>query len=160
MNFCSYFVLNINEKGKQYILAEGTEIQFKREFCCRANPFISPNLRSSASAGLPMTSKFSHTYVDSDGKTMWVFNNAMVKDFNWDRDVEKIIKIVPYVPPKTEKEKIQEKFDNGTAMKYIWFDTIVYIMCLMFSLFFYEWYIGWIGGTIIYYFVCKEKLSK
>ena len=149
MNCFNYFVLN----GVKY--GNGTKIQFKPDFYKR-----------NASCGLfvgyqytkPKPSVFLAILV-VDGKTSWRFNNCIIDDLVWDRDVEAIVEPVYYII-KTDKDKIKEKKEQGRAWEYIWPGTIVYILSMLFITIFNERVWGWIAATILYKNYCYEQLSK
>ena len=153
----NYFVVTNRKTGESTSYATGSKFLFKKEFYER-NIKENPNLYK-YKYGTISPSTFNWVWFEN-GKPKWYFGNCVVDDFDWDRDVEKVVKHVPYVPPKTEKEIIKEKFENGTASKTIWAETVVWIVVMILLACFHERIWGWIAATIIYYFTCKEKLLK
>lgn len=149
MSCFTYFELN----GVKY--GQGTKIQFKPDFyhkwayCSlfKGYPYMKPN-----------PSVFRAIFV-KDGKTSWHFNNCIIDDFVWDRDVEAIVEPVYYIV-KTDKDRIKEKKDQGKTWEYIWSGTIIYICSMLFITIFNERIWGWIAATILYKNYCYEKLSK
>lgn len=148
MDISLYFTLN----GQQ--LGPGTEIVLKNEcyqrnkrFFCQKSRDLSPLVR------------FQHIVYNDSGSTTWVFKEGMVKDLAWNRDVETLVRPVPYVV-KTDKDRIREKKEQGTTWDYIWFGTVVYILSMIFITVFNERVWGWIAATILYYNYRYERLSK
>ena len=102
------------------------------------------------------------SYIENiNGKTIWKFYNCEVEDFVPDRDIEEMVFPVYYTPPKTDKEKIQEKKHRGETWSYIWPGTLVYIFCMLIVIpIFNERVWGWIAATIIYYNYYYEQITR
>lgn len=146
----NYFILN----GKK--LGWGTEIQFNYEFYKR-NAGVNGLFVGYQYKKLK-PSVFMYTTTEGN-KTIWHFNNCIVDDFVWDRDVEALVKPVYYVE-KTDKDRIREKKEQGLTWDYILPGTIIYILCMIFVTIFNERVWGWIAATILYKNYCYEQLSK
>ena len=144
-----YFVFN-GEK-----LGAGTKIQFNFDFYKR-------NARHNLFAGFPYSKPKPSVFryiITSNGKTTWWFDNCSTDDLALDRDVESITEFVHYIE-KTDKDRINEKKEQGEVGKYIWPGTIIYIFSMIFIAIFNERLWGWIAATIIYQNYCYSKLSK
>lgn len=148
-DYNSYFTVD----GVKY--KSGTKIQF-------SNDFYKRNLRNGVFIGCqyytPALSCF-HYISEKDGKTVWYFNNCIVDDLVWERDVVEIVDPVYYIE-KTDKDRIREKKECGEAWEYVWPGTIVYIICMIFITVFNERIWGWIAATIVYMNYRYERLSK
>lgn len=148
-NIQYYFVYNGKQMGK------GTRVQFNNDFY-RRNAY--GNLFACYQYAKPSPSMFSHIKHEN-GKSIWFFNNCIVDDLVPCRDIEKIVSQILYIE-KTDKDRIQEKKENGVTWEYIWPGTIIYILSMLFISIFNERLWGWIAATILYKHYCYEKLSK
>ena len=94
-----------------------------------------------------------------DGKTSWHFHNCITDDLVPERDIEEIVLAIPYIE-KTDKDRIQEKKEQGKTLEYILPGTIIYLFSMLFITIFNERLWGWIAATILYKNYCYEQLSK
>lgn len=159
MGMVNYFVYH----GKKYGL--GTKVRFTWESIQRQKQkghclygdfyYLSENTYQYARPSL-----FYHI-LNENGKVIWKFQNCEVEDLVPDRDIEEIVQAKYYVPPKTDKEKIQEKKEKGLTWSYIWPGTLVYIFCMLIVIpIFNERVWGWIAATIIYRNYYYEQMSR
>ena len=102
---------------------------------------------------------------DEDGKFVWKFclpNFAPfypheLHDFDWERDIEKIVTPVYYMTPR---ELVKSRLRDGTWIFYVWQQTLVYVLCLIISPIFQQWYLIWTMGLYLYLRLCYIELSK
>lgn len=146
-DYNSYFTVD----GVKY--KSGTKVRFSSDFYERHKGF-----KCGWAALSPSPSWFYYTSEDN-GKTVWLFNNGLIDDLVWERDVVEIIDPIYYVE-KTDKDRIREKKERGEAWEYVWPGTIVYIICMIFITVFNERIWGWIAATIVYMNYRYERLSK
>lgn len=100
-----------------------------------------------------------------DGKLIWKFcvpNFAPyypleLHDFDWGRDIEKIATPVYYMTPR---ELAKSRLRDGTWIFYVWQQTLVYVLCLIISPIFQQWYLIWTMGLYLYLRLCYIELSK
>ena len=148
-DYNSYFEVD----GIKY--KSGTRIQFNNDFYKR-------HLPNAAFTGYqyhtPEPSCF-HYISEKDGNTVWHFNDSIIDDLVWERDVVEIVDPIYYVE-KTAKERIREKKERGETWNYILPGTIMYILAMIFISVFKECVWGWIAATIVYMNYRYEQLSR
>lgn len=146
----NYFELNNVKYGA------GTKIQFSNEFYKR-------NAHRGFFYGYPYSMPRPSIFdgiVYSDGKTIWYFNNCVIDNLVWSRDVVAIVEPVYYIE-KTDKDRIREKKEKGLTWSYIWPGTLVYIFCMLIVIpIFNERVWGWIAATIIYRNYYYEQMTR
>lgn len=74
-----------------------------------------------------------------------------------ERDIEQIAVPVYYMTPR---ELVKSRFRDGTWFSYIWQQTLVYVLCLIISPIFQEWYLIWTTGLYLYLRLCYIELSR
>ena len=157
----SHFTYQGVEYGKYTI------ILFKEEFYKRVGEWFAPMKAQSWTLKLgykyPYFRTFSHATVEN-GKTVWHFSSGSTQlvthhfvDVDPERDIEKIITPVYYYTPK---ELVKKRLNNGTWILYVWKQTLIYLLCLLISPIFQEWYIIWTTGLYLYLRLCYIELSK
>lgn len=146
----NYFELNNVKYGA------GTKIQF-------TNDFYKRNAHRGFFYGYPYSTTRPSIFngiVYSGGKTTWYFNNCVIDNLVWSRDVAAIVEPVYFIE-KTDKDRIREKKEKGLTWSYIWPGTLVYIFCMLIVIpIFNERVWGWIAATIIYYNYYYEQMTR
>lgn len=76
-----------------------------------------------------------------------------------DKDIVEITRPIYYYDPPTQKDIRQKRLKNGTWFLYIWDITLWYILALLVSPIFTQWYVIWTSGTYVYLRFCWIRLS-
>lgn len=96
-----------------------------------------------------------------NGKNVWLLGYPLATqryvDIDPDRDIEQIIIPIYYYEPK---ELVKKRLMDGTWIWYIWPQTLFYIVCLLVSPVFQQWYIIWTTGLYLYLRIAYIKLSR
>ena len=141
----SYFTY----KGIRY--GRGTIFRFTSEFYQNAGKSYNPHHRKE---------QFDKIVV-KDGKQMWHCGmfcpGYYYEDVIPDRDIWTIVQPVYYFEPK---ELVRQRLHDGSWIAYIWPQTLFYILCLIVSPIFQEWYLIWTVGLYVYLRTSYIKLSK
>ena len=156
-----YFVY----KGVRY--GRYTKILFTEDFYKRVGEYIEPwKARGWLGSGwkFPYFKTF-HSIGYENGKTIWRLNKTnweILKpdeyyDIDPERDIENIITPVWYLEPK---ELVKLRFSNGSWINYIWRQTVAYVLCLLISPIFQQWYLIWTVGLWLYLRLCYIELSR
>lgn len=148
-NVQRYFIYD----GKQ--MGSGTKVKFNYDFYHRN---AAGNLFAGYSYGNLTPSVFSHIRHNGE-KAIWYFNNCSIDDLVIERDIDQIVKCVPYVE-ETDKGRIRKKKEKGLTWDYIWLGTVIYILSMLFITIFHERLWGWIAATILYRYYCYEQLTR
>lgn len=144
----SYFKLDGVRYG-QYTKVMFTEEGFKRHGLIYNNRILT----------------FQSIEKDEDGNLIWKFclpNFAPyypkeLHDFVWERDIKGIVAPVYYMTPR---ELVKSRLRDGTWIFYVWQQTLVYVLCLIISPIFQQWYLIWTMGLYLYLRLCYIELSK
>lgn len=102
---------------------------------------------------------------DEDGNEVWKlclpnFAPFYPKDFYGivpERDFEPTMVPVYYMTPR---ELVKSRLRDGTWIFYVWQQTLVYVLCLIISPIFQQWYLIWTMGLYLYLRLCYIELSK
>lgn len=101
-----------------------------------------------------------------DGKETWNFSSNInypefpdchYTDIVPERDIREIIYPVYYMKPS---ELVKTRFRNGTWFNYVWKQTLIYVLCLLISPVFKQWYLIWTIGLYLYLRLCYIELAK
>ena len=112
--------------------------------------------------GYPMTQVVEH-YVDQNGTRRWTYAlwkyNGVPWHYTTTRSPDEMIEcIVEQYVEKTQQEKPEYYKDSEVSgVRLGW---AVYITTMFFVMVFKEFYIGWIIGTLYFFYWRKEKLKK
>ena len=148
-------------KGVKY--GRYTQILFKEDFYKRFNEVITVG-KAAWGWKYPYFKTF-HSIKHENGKVVWLLQKPgweMMKpeeyiDVDPERDIENIIAPVLYMKPK---ELVKLRFSNGTWIDYIWKQTLTYILCLLISPIFQQWYLVWTIGLYLYLRLAYIELSR
>lgn len=151
----SYFTF----KGVRY--GEYTEVLFKEEFYKNVEKFdvckMHPRFWGHK---YPYFRTFRYIE-DVNGKKLWSFGRWLIGHRYYDivpeRDIEKIITPVYYMEPK---ELVKKRLKNGTWIACVWKETLIYLLILLVSPLFQQWYLLWTTGFCLYLWIAYQKLSK
>ena len=97
-----------------------------------------------------------------DGQLIWNCGNHLVRFIRYpdivpDRDIEDIVTPIYYYEPK---DLVKKRLKEGSWIIYVWLQTLIYILCLLISLLFQQWYLFWTMGLLFYLRSCYVALSK
>ena len=144
MSSGSYFTY----KGVRY--GEYTNVRFKKEVYERIGKV--PNRKYTTFYWIK----------EKNGKNVWgcgqwlhIFERH--EDIVPDRDIEAIITPVYYYTPW---ELVKKRFKDGTWFGYIWSQTLIFALCLLFSPLLKQWYLIWTMGLYMYLRLCYIELSR
>jgi hypothetical protein len=153
----SYFVY----RGKKY--GEFTEVEFTDEFYKENIKPVNMTAAEILGHGYAKTRNFVSVGT-KNGKEVYFFRNHQQSwtseeyfDFIPDRDIKEIIRPTYYMKPK---ELIKLRLKNGTWFNYVWKQTLIYVLCLLISPVFKQWYLIWTTGLYLYLRLCYIELSK
>ena len=153
----SYFVY----KGEKY--GEFTEVRFTDEFYKENIKPVNMTAAEILGHGYAKTRNFVSVGT-KNGKEVYFFRNHQQSwtseeyfDFIPDRDIKEIIRPTYYMKPK---ELIKLRLKNGTWFNYVWKQTLIYVLCLLISPVFKQWYLIWTTGLYLYLRLCYIELSK
>lgn len=157
----SYFTY----KGVRY--GKRTRVLFTEGFYKRIGEYINPTKSHSwaitCGYKFPYFRTFSSVSMEN-GKQVLHFGGRNLTltvyhyvDIDPDRDIEKIITPVYYFTPK---EMVKKRLNDGTWFCYVWWQTLVYALCLLISPLFQQWYLIWTVGLYFYLRICYIELSK
>lgn len=149
---CNYFVY----KGVKY--GKGTVFRFTHEFCCKHEGRSPTDIYTQ-----PSNPKTLLSLAHENGKIVWKIRNGgwqgeiRYDDIVPDRDIYCILEPVYYYVPK---ELAKQRWHDGTWVNYIWKQTLFYVLCLLVSPIFKEWYLVWTIGLYAYLRICYIILSN
>ena len=151
----SYFTYN----GVRY--GEGTEVLFKKEFYEKNNEFNAYTHRLYIERYKRVLASIKY----ENGKEVWALSKSnfwpMVSyryaDIDPYRDIEKIVTPVWYYTPK---ELVKLRLQNGTWFWHVWWQTLIYAVCLLISPLFQQWYLIWTIGLYAYLRICYIELAR
>ena len=153
----SYFTYQGVRYGKY------TLVNFSDEFKKRINEHVKPGTFSNM-ASYPKRMRLATAFnsvKEENGRLVWAFGEPMVSDwivdFEPDRDIARIVTPVYYLTPK---EMVKHRLKNGSWFLYVWKQTLVYVLCLLISPLFKQWYIIWTTGLYLYLRLCYIELSR
>lgn len=130
---------------------KGTQIRFNQQFYDTRNKPYSWSKRKE---------EFDSIVIEG-GKSIWRCGICGIgeryADVVPDRDIYAIIKPYYYFEPK---ELVRTRLQNGTWINYVWKQTLFYVVCLLISPIFKEWYLIWTIGLYAYLRLCYIALSK
>ena len=104
-----------------------------------------------------------HDIKNVDGKMKWVFGkNRVYPLFKYDaidpeKDIRRIVRPVYFIEPK---ELVKLRLKNGTWINFIGKETLLYVLCLLISPIFQQWYAIWTTGLIWFLLYAYHELSK
>ena len=138
-----------------------TKVLFTEEFYKRHKEIV--DLNKYYGWKFPYFRTFSHVKYEN-GKTVWCFGKKDIffvqnnyTDIDFEKDIEKIVTPVWYYEPK---ELVKKRLNEGSWILYVWPQTLFYLICLLVSPIFQEWYLIWTIGLYIYLRLCYIRLSK
>ena len=161
----NYFVYRGIKYGK------GTKIRFTRDFYLRLKQYRTEVYRRNN----PNSNfTFSNTYYREPEPSYFHYINIIDNKEEWicgslagtemeiipDRDIQEILYAVYYFDPLSPKELVKVRLKNGTWFDYIWKQTLFYVVCLLISPLFKQWYLIWTIGLYAYLRLCYIALSK
>ena len=97
-----------------------------------------------------------------DGKEDWVCGYLAGTGIEIvpDRDIEEILVPAYYVEPLTPRQLVKKRLKDGTWVNYIGAQTVFYVLCLIISPIFREWYLIWTIGLYLYLRTSYLTLSE
>jgi len=153
----SYFTYNGVRYGRRTLIQFSDE--FKKNIKAHVKPGTYSNLANYPGRFRGLTPF--NSVKDDNGQLVWAFGCPIVSDwiinFVPDRDIEKIITPVYYLTPK---EMVKQRLKDGTWIACVWPQTLFYIVCLLISPLFKQWYIIWTTGLYLYLRICYIELSR
>jgi hypothetical protein len=102
-----------------------------------------------------------YTIATINGKEVWKCgpfgSGEKYENVDPDKDIYAIVEPYYYYEPR---ELVEERLRSGTWIVYIGWQTLFYILCLIVSPIFKEWYLIWTIGLFIYLRTSYIALSK
>lgn len=151
----SYFTYHGVRYGKY------TQFLFTKEFFRNIKQHVEPGTHSGTAHYYARGLTTFHSIEEKNGKLIFYFGDPLIYDrivdFVPDRDIEKIVTPVYYLTPK---EMVKHRLKDGTWFGCIWGQTLFYVVCLIISPLFQQWYLIWTVGLYLYLRIAYIELSK